>query len=51
MVEFIHNHDVKLGRVDARVSRGIEALNRGEDVLKAAWPLSGDPQLAESSVT
>ena len=50
VVEFVHDHDVEVARVERAEARGVEALDRREDVLEPPRPLPAHPQLAEGMV-
>lgn len=50
MVELIDNHHVEVLRANILDAIGIQALNRGKDVLEAIWSRPADPFFPEGRV-
>ena len=51
VVELVHNHDVEVVGCDLVDAAGIQALDRGEDVLEIPRPVTTNPLLTEGGFT
>lgn len=50
VVELVHDDHIEVRWVDVRDSRGVQALDRREDVVEPRGPVAADPAFAEGVV-